>query len=97
MCYCRDKDTIVVREEIDRHTIKQYLVVDHEKDAFYVDVPTNSLHRLKVVLQDIAWLKYVKGLKSKPSGFSVKYTCDATSGELQRSFIVSVDCSGLVD
>ena len=76
---------IVVREEIDRHNVKQYLIVDLERDVIQVKVSTNNSHRLKVVLQDIAWLKYVKRLKSKATGLTkVNYTCDASSGELLR-------------
>jgi len=74
---------IVIREEIDRHNIKQYLVVDLERDVTQIKISTDNSHKLKEVLQGIAWLKYVKRLKSKAPGITqVNYTCDATSGEL---------------
>ena len=81
--YRRDKEkVIVVREEIDRHNIKQYLVVDLERDVTQIKISTDNSHKLKVVLQGIAWLKYVKRLKSKAPGLTqVNYNlCRLSSG-----------------
>ena len=91
----RDKESVVIRQEIDRTNSTYYVVVDQAKDVTQVKVAINNPIQLKVVLMHIAWFKYVKKLKKTKLMTNLEYTCSATSGEflivgLQRIPLFSI-------
>ena len=80
----RDKESVVIRQEVDRANSTYYVVVDQAKDVTQVKVANNNPIQLKVFLMHIAWFKYVKKLKKTKNILktNLEYTCSATSGEL---------------
>ena len=89
--FVRDKESIVIRQEVDRTNITYFVVVDQAKDVTQVKVANDNPSQLKVVLMHIAWFKYVKKLKKTKNILltNLSYTCSATSGKLLIDTIIT--------